>query len=328
MIRTSRQLKALVRNKSHGDNAKAMTLIRNFVMERFLERMSLSKYSGNLILKGGLLVASMVGLDHRATMDIDTTIRDYNLSAEDAGKMVEDIIAVPLDDGIQFAVKSVESIMDEAEYPGIRFKLEAVLDTMKTPLKMDISTDDVITPGEENYEYKLMFEERSIPLLAYNLETILAEKMETIISRGTLNTRMRDYYDLMILNIVKADVINYADLTKALKATSRKRNSYELLSGSKHILEQIKSDAGLMEQWGVYQRKYDYAADYTWEDIVENVERLFGNAETYYEKNPETLAFKRAEEAFSGEVAKAGFDTEEDMQNYLREIQKEVRVIK
>lgn len=275
MIQTSTQLKALVRNKSHGDNAKAMSLIRNFVMERFLERMSLSKYSGNLILKGGLLIASMVGLDNRATMDIDTTLRNYNLSPENARKMIEDIIAIPFDDGTQFAVKSVESIMDEAEYPGIRFKLEAVLDTMKTPLKIDISTDDVITPKEVNYEYKLMFEDRSIPLLAYNLETLLAEKMETIISRGTLNTRMRDYYDLMILIVVKSDVINYSDLAKALEATSRKRMSYELLSAPKHILEQIKSDVGLMEQWGIYQRKYDYAADYNWEDIVKNIEQLF-----------------------------------------------------
>lgn len=274
MIHTSTQLKALVRNKSHGDNAKAMTLIRNFVMERYLERMSLSKYSSKLILKGGLLIASMVGLDNRATMDIDTTIRNYNLSAEDARKMIEDIIAVPLDDGTQFAVKSVESIMDEAEYPGIRFKLEAVLDTMKTPFKIDISTDDVITPKEVNYEYKLMFEERSIPLLAYNIETVLAEKMETIISRGTLNTRMRDYYDLMILNVVKSDAINYADLAKALEATSKKRKSYEILSAQKHIWEQIKSDAGLMEQWGIYQSKYDYAADYHWEDILKNIEQL------------------------------------------------------
>lgn len=275
MIHTSTQLKALVRNKSHGDNAKAMTLIRNFVMERFLERMSLSKYSGNLILKGGLLIASMVGLDNRATMDIDTTIRNYNLSAEDAGKMMEDIIAISIDDGIRFTVKGVENIMDEAEYPGIRFKLESTLDTMKTPLKIDISTDDVIMPKEVHYEYKLMFEERSIPLLAYNLETVLAEKMETIISRGTLNTRMRDYYDLMILNVVKSDAINYADLAKALEATSRKRNSYELLSDPKHVLEQIKSDAGLMEQWGIYQRKYDYATEYHWEDIVRNIELLF-----------------------------------------------------
>jgi predicted nucleotidyltransferase component of viral defense system len=275
VIHTSTQLKALVRNISHGDNAKAMTLIRNFVMERFLERMSLSKYSGNLILKGGLLIASMVGLDNRATMDIDTTIRNYNFSAEDAEKMIEDIIAVPLEDGTRFTVKSVENIMDDAEYPGIRFKLEAALDNMKTPLKIDISTDDMITPKEINYEYKLMFEERSIPLLAYNLETVLAEKIETIISRGTLNTRMRDYYDLMILNVVKSDAINYADLTKALEATSRKRNSYELLSAPKHILEQIKSDTGLMEQWRIYRRKYDYAADYHWEDIVKNIEQLF-----------------------------------------------------
>ncbi len=275
MIHTSTQLKALVRNISHGDNAKAMTLIRNFIMERFLERMSLSKYSGNLILKGGLLIASMVGLDNRATMDIDTTIRNYNLSAEEAEKMIEDIIAVSLDDGTWFNVKSVESIMDEAEYPGIRFKLEAALDTMKTPLKIDISTDDVITPKEMNYEYKLMFEERSISLLAYNLETVLAEKMETIISRGTLNTRMRDYYDLMILSVVKSDAINYADLAKAIEATSRKRNSYELLADPKHILEQIKSDSGLMEQWGIYQRKYDYAVDYQWEDVVKNIEQLF-----------------------------------------------------
>ncbi len=150
MIHTSTQLKALVRNKSHGDNAKAMTLIRNFVMERFLERMSLSKYSDKLILKGGLLIASMVGLDNRATMDIDTTIRNYNLSAEDAEKIIADIIAISLDDGTQFAVKSVERIMDEAEYPGIRFKLESALDTMKTPLKIDISTNDVITPKEVN----------------------------------------------------------------------------------------------------------------------------------------------------------------------------------
>ncbi len=275
MIRTSRQLKALVRNKSHGDNAKATTLIRNFVMERFLERISLSKYSDKLILKGGLLIASMVGIDNRATMDMDTSIRNYNLSTEDAKKMIEDIIAIPLDDGIQFFIKSVGSIMDEAEYPGIRLKLEAALDTMKTPLKIDISTDDVITPKEVDYEYKLMFEERSIFVLAYNLETVLAEKMETVISRGTLNTRMRDYYDLMILYVLKSEAINYADLTKALEATCRKRESHELLSDSERILEQVKFDTGLAEQWKVYQQKYDYAADYTWEDIVKNIDQLF-----------------------------------------------------
>lgn len=120
-----------------------------------------------------------------------------------------------------------------------------------------------------------MFEDRSIPLLAYNLETVLAEKMETVLSRGTLNTRMRDYYDLTILNVVKSDAINYADLAKALEVTSRKRNSYELLSAAKHILEQIRLDTVLQEQWGIYQSKYDYAADYRWEDIIQNMEQLF-----------------------------------------------------
>lgn len=275
MIHTSTQLKALIRNESHGDNAKAMTLIRNYVMERFLERMSLSKYRDSLILKGGLLIASMVGLDNRATMDIDTTIRNYNLSTDDVRNMIENIIAIPLDDGTKFVIKSTENIMDEAEYPGIRVKLEAKLDTMKTPLKIDISTDDVITPKEVNYEYTLMFEERTIPLLAYNLETVLAEKMETIISRGILNTRMRDYYDLMILKVVKSDAINYGDLAKAFEATSKKRESHELVSDLNHILKQIKFDAGLAEQWKIYQRKYNYAMDYNWEDIVENIEQLF-----------------------------------------------------
>jgi len=275
VIHTSRQLKALIRNKSQGDNAKATTLIRNFVMERLLERISLSEYSDKLILKGGLLIASMVGLDNRATMDMDTTVRNYNLSPDDAEKMMEDIIAIPLDDGIQFVIKSISSIMDEAEYPGIRLKLEATLDTMKTPLKIDISTDDVITPKEVSYEYKLMFEERSIPVLAYNLETILAEKLETILSRGILNTRMRDYYDLMILNVVKSNEVNYADLRKALEVTSRKRESFELLADSGQILEQIKSDTRLVEQWKIYQRKYDYATDYNWEDIIKNIVKLF-----------------------------------------------------
>lgn len=275
MIHTSRQLKALVRNKSGGDNAKAMALIRNYIMERFLERISLSQYSDKLILKGGLLVASMIGSDNRATMDMDTTVKNYNLSPEDAEKMVAEIISISIEDGIEFCIKSFERIMDEADYPGIRLKLEAVLDTMKTPLKVDISTDDVITPREVNYEYRLMFEERSISVLAYNLETLLAEKMETIISRGALNTRMRDFYDLRVLSEMKAEEINYADLKEALAATSRKRGSYDLVMDVANILKQIKFDDGLAEQWKIYQRKYEYAVDYAWENVMNTIEFLF-----------------------------------------------------
>lgn len=275
MIHTSRQLKALVRNKSAGDNAKATTLIRNYIMERFLERISLSEYSDKLILKGGLLVASMVGIDNRVTIDIDATLKNYNLSLEDTRRMVEHIIGISLEDGVEFVLKSTEGIMDEAEYPGFRFKLEATLDKMRTPLKIDISTGDVITPGEVEYQYQLMFEDRSIRILAYNLETVLAEKMETVISRSVTNTRMRDFYDLMILKMEKEGQVNYEKLKSALLATSRKRGTEGLLKDTPKILEQIEVNAGLQEQWRNYQKKFEYAQDFSWEQITVSLKILF-----------------------------------------------------
>ena len=188
---------------------------------------------------------------------------------------------------MQFVINSIESIMDEADYPGVRIKLEAMLDTMRIPLKIDISTNDVITPGEINYVYRLMFEDRTISLLAYNLETMLAEKMETVISRGLLNTRMRDYYDLAVLSTVKSESINFSDLERALEATSRKRGSFELVASWRHILEQIEKDSGLKKQWARYQLKYDYAAVYTWAEIIRNIKNLFEKyAEGIARKHP------------------------------------------
>lgn len=164
-----------------------------------MERVTLSKYKDNFILKGGMLVAAMVGLDNRATMDIDTSIRNLPLDMEHAKKIVEEIAAVKIDDNIRFEIKDILNIMDEAEYGGVRLSLTAFLDTMKIPLKIDISTGDAITPAEITYRYKLMFEQRYISLWAYPLETVLAEKIETVLSRGVLNTRLRDFYDLYIL---------------------------------------------------------------------------------------------------------------------------------
>ena len=177
MIRTATQLKAKVRNLSGGDNKKAQTLIRNFIMERFLERIALSRYRNNFILKGGMLVAAVVGLDTRATMDIDTTVKSLNLTKDNAFKIVEEIIAVNLDDGVQFQITKVTDIMEEHDYPGIRFMLEATLDKMRQAVKMDISTGDVITPRAVEYSYHLMFEDRAISLRTYNLETLLVEKL-------------------------------------------------------------------------------------------------------------------------------------------------------
>lgn len=193
MIRTSRQLKDLVRNMAKGDSGKSQLLIRNYAMERFLERVARSKYKDNFILKGGMLVSAMVGLDNRATMDIDTTIRNLLLDVGHAKRIVEEIAAVEIDDNIRFFIRDVSNIMDETEYGGVRLSLDAFLDTTKIPLKIDISTGDVVTPAEITYHYKLMFEQRYISLWAYTLETVLAEKIETVFVRAIFNTRLRDF---------------------------------------------------------------------------------------------------------------------------------------
>ncbi|HJA66067.1 MAG TPA: nucleotidyl transferase AbiEii/AbiGii toxin family protein [Candidatus Mediterraneibacter cottocaccae] len=277
MIHTSRQLKALVRNRSGGDSAKAQTIIRNYIMERLLERISLSKYRDRLILKGGMLVSALVGLENRSTMDIDTTMKNLPLSADELADILTEIMKIEIDDGIIFTLKKVSEIMDEAEYPGVRAMLEAQLDTMRTPLKIDISTGDVITPGEIQFEYKLMFEERTISIYTYNIETVLAEKLETVISRGTANTRLRDFYDLYILQQVRNISVDELKLKMALEATSRKRASYEIMLQGASILEQIYNDTDMKKLWINYQKKYDYARDYTWDKVMESIKTLYDN---------------------------------------------------
>ncbi len=277
MIHTSRQLKALVRNRSGGDSAKAQTIIRNYIMERLLERISLSKYRDRLILKGGMLVSALVGLENRSTMDIDTTMKNLPLSADELADILTEIMKIEIDDGIIFTLKKVSEIMAEAEYPGVRAMLEAQLDTMRTPLKIDISTGDVITPGEIQFEYKLMFEERTISIYTYNIETVLAEKLETVISRGTANTRLRDFYDLYILQQVRNISVDELKLKMALEATSRKRASYEIMLQGASILEQIYNDTDMKKLWINYQKKYDYARDYTWDKVMESIKTLYDN---------------------------------------------------
>ena len=198
MIKTSKQLKDLIRNLSRRKSADAQVLLRNYMMERFLERISISDYKDRFILKGGMLVAAMVGVDARSTMDLDATVKGFDVNVKDAEGIIKSIIAVPLDDGVVFHVKQISEIMDGAEYPGIRVSMETVFDGVVTPLKIDISTGDVITPREIRYSFRLMLEDRFIEIWAYNLESVLAEKLETVISRHVSNTRMRDFYDIHI----------------------------------------------------------------------------------------------------------------------------------
>lgn len=273
MIKTSRQLKDKVRNMARGDSAKAQLLIRNYGMERFLERVSLSEHRDNFILKGGMLVSAMVGLENRATMDIDTSIRNMPLDTIAAKAMVEEIVAVPVDDNIRFEINDFGTIMDDAEYSGVRISLNAFLDATRIPLKIDISTGDAITPAAVNYQYKLMFEERYITLWAYNLETVLAEKIETVLSRSVLNTRLRDFYDLYVLQDTGLE-IDKATLAAALTATARKRGSEQALALYERTLDEIRISPLMREQWERYQGKNNYAAGIVWDDVISDIRAL------------------------------------------------------
>lgn len=273
MIKTSRQLKDKVRNMARGDSAKAQLLIRNYGMERFLERVSLSEHRDNFILKGGMLVSAMVGLENRATMDIDTSIRNMPLDTIAAKAIVEEIIAVPVDDNIRFEINDFGTIMDDAEYSGVRISLNAFLDATRIPLKIDISTGDAITPAAVNYQYKLMFEERYITLWAYNLETVLAEKIETVLSRSVLNTRLRDFYDLYVLQDTGLE-IDKATLAAALTATARKRGSEQALALYERTLDEIRISPLMREQWERYQGKNNYAAGIVWDDVISDIRAL------------------------------------------------------
>lgn len=275
MIETAVQLKALVKNKSNGNSNKANMLIRNYAMERFLERVSLSKYRDNFVLKGGMLIAHYVGLDNRTTMDIDTTIKNYNLSQKDIIIMIEEIVTIELNDSMVFEIKDIDDIMDEHEYPGIRVKLECKLQNTRIPLKIDISTGDVITPKEINYTYKLMFEDRSIHILAYNIETVLAEKLETIITRDVVNTRIRDFYDVAVLSVQKENEISIDKLRLALVATANNRKSLEIIQNGSLILERIEKDEGMKVLWMNYQNRFDYARDYNWQKVMNSIKVLF-----------------------------------------------------
>lgn len=275
MIKTSRQLKDLIRNLSKEKSADAQMLIRNYMMERFLERISLSEYKDKFILKGGMLVAAMVGLDARSTMDIDATIKGANVSLEDVENIIDAIVAVQIEDGVTFRVKIIQEIMDEAEYPGIRVSMETLFDGVTTPLKIDISTGDAITPHEMKYRFKLMLDDRIIEVWAYNLETVLVEKVETIISRDVTNTRMRDFYDIHVLFKLYGDSLNRDVLHAALIATSNKRGSTERIQEAEEVFEDVLESIVMQNLWASYQRKFTYAKDLEWNIIMTSVLEVY-----------------------------------------------------
>lgn len=229
-----------------------------------------------------MLVSAFVGIEARATMDIDTTIKGVSVTATEMERMITEISNIDLEDNLKFRIKKVSEIMDEAEYSGIRFSMDAVLDGAVIPLKIDISTGDVITPREISYSYKLMFEDRTIPIMTYPVETVLAEKLETVISRSITNTRMRDFYDINLL--LQSQRIDDDTLGLALERTAKKRGSLNLLENAENVLKAVKYSDDMKKMWNTYQKKFRYAGTYTWNDIMRSVRELSVKAKLNVEK--------------------------------------------
>lgn len=268
------QLKSLIKNIAKEKHISAQLVMQNFMLERLLERISVSRYQQNFILKGGFLIAAMVGLDTRATMDMDATIKGLPVNELTIREMFDEICKIELNDDVIFNFRSIGEIREGDEYTGYRISLSANYPPMAVPLKLDLTTGDKITPKEIEYHFNLLLEKRSISILAYNLETIMAEKLETVISRGDQNTRPRDYYDIYVLAKLQSSNIDLNSLKAALDATTKKRGSKTVVENYHRIMDTVRSSEVMQKQWYNYQKDFEYAKDIAFEDACDTVVRL------------------------------------------------------
>lgn len=276
-MKDAMQLKAYIKNKALENKVSAQLVMQNYMLERLLQRISLSSFSNKLILKGGFLISAIVGIDQRTTMDMDTTIKNYPVTIETVTSMFEEICNIFVDDEITFNIKSVSQIREKDEYEGVRVSLLAKYPPMSVPLKVDVTTGDRITPKEIQYSFKTMFDNDTIKILAYNLETILAEKLETIISRGIENTRPRDFYDIYILHSLQWNNINIDWLKSALVSTMDKCNSKWIAKKWNDIIQNIREDTNMINQWNSYSNTYVYAKDISFSQVCDTVSIILEN---------------------------------------------------
>jgi predicted nucleotidyltransferase component of viral defense system len=270
MSKDAMSLKAQLRNLSKKKNVMAQILLQNYMFERFLERLSLSEYKEKFILKGGMLISAIVGIDTRTTMDLDATIRGLSFSEENILKTISDICSLQIDDGVVLTVGGVTPIRADDKYGGFRTKVTAVYDTIETPFSIDISTGDVITPNPVKFIFRGMFDDKKqIELWAYNIETVISEKLETVLRRGSLNTRPRDFYDIYVLYTTQSYDVSL--LKEAYTATVLHRNTAEQVSDTDAILKHIDNSAELRQQWDKYRREFAYATDLSYDDIIKSL---------------------------------------------------------
>lgn len=268
-------LKGRINNYAKKNGIAAQVVLQNYMFERFLERLSRSEYQQKFVIKGGILVTAIVGINTRATMDLDTTLRNLPLTEEQIRKAITVICSLPVDDEVNFQIVSIEPIRKDDIYGGYRVRLDAVYDTVLTPLSIDISTGDVITPSPAAYELHGMFNpELTISLWGYNIETILAEKVETILRRGVLSTRPRDFYDVYILE--KTQTYQPELFREALQATAEHRGSMEILKDHSAIISRLESSENLKQQWVRYQRQFPYAAQIDYHELIKSLYGILG----------------------------------------------------
>lgn len=273
-MRNAMQLKAKIRNISREKRISAQVILQNYMMERFLERVSNSPYKSSFILKGGMLISAMIGLESRTTMDIDATIRNHPLTGENIQRIFNEILALDINDGVSFRIKRINEIRENDIYSGFRISMDCFYDTLTVPIKVDLTSGDRITPHAIEYKYKLLMEERWISIYSYNLETILAEKIETVLFRGVLNTRSRDFYDIYKLSKLRGIGIDYSLCKKALIATMERRESIDILSNSENILDFIRRDRFIRERWAKYQKEFNYVNEISFAEVMDEIKKV------------------------------------------------------
>lgn len=274
MIKNAMSLKAKINNIAKKEKVLPQAVMQTYMLERLLERISISEYKDNFILKGGMLISSIIGIDNRSTMDMDTTIKGFKLDKENLENILQEIIKIDANDNIKFKIISIENIREDDDYGGLRVHLQANFDEMPIDLKIDVTTGDKITYKEINYKYNLLLEKRSIEIWTYNVETIIAEKYESIIKRSILNTRIRDFYDLYMLTHLDKKNVKSKILIDAIRETSKHRGTFDIINDRNVVedaINSIQNDNSLKEQWNKYQRSYEYAKDIKYEQLIDSI---------------------------------------------------------
>ena len=269
------QLKDWIKNKSKQSGVPTNVLLRSYMMERLLERVSLSPYRENIILKGGFLIAAMVGIDRRSTMDMDATMKGLPVNREEIENILREIISIEAGDGVTFEIQDIKNIHDISEYDDFRVSIRAAFHTIRADMKVDVTTGDAIIPCEIEYNYKLMFEDRSIPVMAYNLYTILAEKIETVLSRNVTNSRGRDFYDVYILLSMNRETLSRPELLHALRVKAEERDSISDIETHAKHLSDIAASPEIAKIWAAYVRSYSYAKGIALSDIIALITWVF-----------------------------------------------------